>query len=96
MSGGYFDYKEYHIGVIAAEIKYILDNFDEFEDLLEDKSKKEEVLARLKEGYFTMLMAKIFATRIDYWLEGDDSTESFIKRLDNEINELKEKENELA
>ena len=94
MSGGYFDYKEYHIGVIAAEIKYILDNFDEFEDLLEDKSKKEEVLARLKEGYFIMLMAKIFATRIDYWLEGDDSTESFLKRLEKELKDIKD--NELA
>ena len=91
MSGGYFDYKEYHIGVIAAEIKYILDNFDEFEDLLEDKSKREVVLAKLKEGYFIMQLAKTFATRIDYWLEGDDSTESFIKRLDKEISELEEK-----
>ena len=91
MSGGYFDYKEYHIGVIAAEIKYILDNFDEFEDLLEDKSTREVVLAKLKEGYFIMQLAKTFATRIDYWLEGDDSTESFIKRLDKEISELEEK-----
>lgn len=88
MSGGHFDYKEYHIGVIAAEIKYILDNFDEFEDLLENKSKKEEVLARLKEGYFTMLMAKIFATRIDYWLSGDDSTETFLNRLENELKNI--------
>ena len=91
MSGGYFDYKEYHIGVIAAEIKYILDNFDEFEDLLEDKSTREVVLAKLKEGYFIMQLAKTFATRIYYWLDGDDSTESFIKRLDKEISELEEK-----
>ena len=91
MSGGYFDYKEYHIGVIAAEIKYILDNFDfvEFEDLLDDKSKREEVLTKLKEGYEIMLKAKIYATRIDYWLEGDDSTNSFLQKLEDEIEETK-------
>ncbi len=89
MSGGYFDYKEYHIGVIAAEIKYILDNFDVFEDLLDDKSKREEVLTKLKEGYEIMLKAKIYATRIDYWLEADDSTNSFLQRLEDEIEETK-------
>jgi hypothetical protein len=50
----------------------------------------EEINKRMREGIEVLKKAYIYAHRIDYFLSGDDGEDSFIQRLDEELNKLKE------
>jgi hypothetical protein len=43
----------------------------------------------MKEGIEALKRAQIYAHRIDWLLSGDDGEESFLRRLEEELNELK-------
>lgn len=54
----------------------------------------DETIEKFKEGYWKLREAQVFAQRIDWLLSGDDSEDSFRKRLKEDIEELeKEKQN---
>jgi hypothetical protein len=99
MSGGAFEYTECQINYL------IIDTIEEIlnrqglpkpkHDLWEGEDKNyetysEEVNKRMREGIKVLKKAYIYAHRIDYFLSGDDGEESFIQRLEEEINKLKE------
>ena len=104
MSGGYFDYKQYHIDDMVDSIEREL-NYQGKEkpkdELYHDKeyylkypeeklypSYPEEVQEKLKEAIRALKIAAIYVRRVDWFLSGDDGEENFIKRLEKELNDL--------
>lgn len=55
---------------------------------------KEETIRELRKGLDILRQAEVYARRIEWLLSGDDGDESFIKRLHNDLAELKDVENE--
>ena len=121
MSGGYYEYAQYHINDIANAIEeYINGHSLDEEDIndyiksrwLEDKEKEyirknkhtkpnsfdynKETIKELKKGLAILRKAYIYAQRIDWLLSGDDGEESFHKRLKKELDNLKNKKNEVS
>lgn len=112
MSGGHFDYMQYHIRQIADDIENVivknkveipkekLDKYAYNEDgTIDDWNKyyycfPEDVIEKFKEGYWKLREAEIYAQRTDYLLSDDDGEDSFRKRLNEDLEELRvEKEN---
>ena len=48
----------------------------------------DEVINKLKEAVKSLKQAKIYVTRVDWLLSGDDNETTFFKRLDEELKEL--------
>lgn len=48
----------------------------------------DEVIKKMKEGIEILKKAQIYAHRIDWLLSGDDGEESFLKRLEEDLNGL--------
>ena len=48
----------------------------------------DEVIEKFKEAVVILRKAAIYAHRIDYLLSGDDGEESFLKRLQEELEQL--------
>ena len=121
MSGGYYEYAQYHINDIANAIEeyingYSLDEEDindyiksrwleaqEKEYIRKNKHTKpnpfdynKETIKELKKGLAILRKAYIYAQRIDWLLSGDDGEESFQKRLKEELDNLKNKKNEVS
>ena len=86
MSGGHFDYKQYYIGEIADEIARIVK--DEEERDFADRHYESTSLNAMKEAYRVLLKAEVYAERIDWLVSGDDSDETFAKRLHKELSEV--------
>lgn len=49
----------------------------------------DEVIKEFKRGYYILRLAEIYAQRIDWLLSGDDGDETFIERLAEEKQKLK-------
>ena len=94
MSGGAFDYDQYRLGYIADSIE---------ERILKNKEKPDywwgewkgqvypdEVIEEYKKAIAYLKIALCYAQRVDWLISGDDGDDSFLKRLDQELNELKE------
>jgi hypothetical protein len=100
MSGGTFDYKQFQIVLIVDEIQEYIDKNGRLktqEELQEgyawDKSTHhhkypDEVIDKFKEAVKILKQAKIYATRVDWLIAGDDSEKDFFKRLDEDLKEL--------
>lgn len=87
MSGGYFDYQQYHITDIADSIQSVLDAD------LEEKpwyDYREDTKEEFKKAIKLLREAAIYAQRIDWLLSGDDSEDSFHERLQEELKEIEE------
>lgn len=101
MSGGHFDYKQYWINDIADSIELELDrqgkekprdelyyNKEHYDEYPEDKfypTYSIIVQEKMKEAIKQLRIAYVYVRRIDWFLSGDDSEESFIRRLDEEL-----------
>jgi hypothetical protein len=48
----------------------------------------DEVIEKMKEAVKALKIAQIYAQRVDWLLSGDDGEESFLRRLEEELNEL--------
>lgn len=81
MSGGHFDYNQYRISSVADDIKQILLNPEEKEWYV----YSEETKARMKEAVDLLELAAVYVQRIDWLVSGDDSEESFHRRLKEEL-----------
>ena len=86
MSGGHFDYKQHYIVDIADEIARIV-KAEEARDC-PDRYYESGSLDAMKEAYKVLLKAEIYARRIDWLVSGDDSDETFAKRLYKELSEV--------
>lgn len=107
MSGGHFDYKQYHIDEIARSIeiklerqgkekpKYdLFDNSEYYEKYPEEKyyyTYPKNIQKKMREAIKYLKIAAVYAQRVDWFLSGDDGEESFIERLNEELNDLKKK-----
>ena len=100
MSGGHFDYYQYHIREIAESIQEELDQqgqaipksslrygYSDQEQLFYEtySPKVQEIFI---EAVKALKTAYVYAQRIDWFLSGDDGEESFLKRLEDELKEL--------
>lgn len=89
MSGGHFQYDQWKIGSIADEVEQlIITNDSEELDRWGDRkfsSFSAETIEEFRKGLSILRLAHIYAQRIDWLVSGDDSEESFHKRLNNDI-----------
>jgi len=104
MSGGKFDYKQYQINEIADSIESELAKQGKVkskEDLFcsaeyynvypEEEiyhTYPEIVQEKMREAIKQLRIAYVYAQRVDWLLSGDDSEETFIERLNEDLNKL--------
>lgn len=105
MSGGRFDYQQYRIRDIADSIQEEINHNNEpwfpkdTQYSWEQKCNEEftgqrysdETIKEFKNAVKYLHIAEIYAQRVDWFLSGDDSEESFHKRLKRDLNELETK-----
>ncbi len=80
MSGGHFDYWQYHIGTIADKIEEEIDqNKDrpDWWDNWEGARFSDKTIAEFRKGVEILRKAEIYANRIDWLLSGDDGERSW-------------------
>jgi hypothetical protein len=100
MSGGTFEYRQYQIGYIADVIEdSILNNGKERPekprydwDSTHYPEYPDEIIDKFKEAVKIIRTAQIYAQRIDWLMAGDDGEESFLKRLQEDLEELKQQD----
>ena len=84
MSGGAFNYNDYHITGIADQIEeFIRDNED-------NQVYSEATIQRFREAVKLLREAGVYVHRIDWLVSCDDGEESFHKRLERDLERLKE------
>jgi hypothetical protein len=104
MSGGHFNYDQYRIETIADTIQSLIDKNGkektkeerswEYYDFSKDHDNfhyeyPAEVIEKFKVAVEILKRAQIYAHRIDWLVSGDDGEETFLKRLENDLNNLK-------
>lgn len=98
MSGGQFEYKEWHIEDIAESIQCILDRQGKEipkedrwgDDHTHYETFSEEVQQIMREGVEHLRKAYVYAKRLDYFLSGDSGEESMLERIKFELQKLEE------
>jgi len=92
MSGGHFEYAQYHIGEIADSIEELVRTNDSTE---KDEWGSEighhypdDIIEKFKEAAHTLRRAHAMAQRVDWLVSGDDGEEAFRKRWDAELSDL--------
>ena len=91
MSGGYFEYQQYHLQDIVdklREIKVKIENDEEFYQY----DRKEELLREISNGLDYLNLAGIYTQRLDWLFSGDDGEDSFFERLGEEVDGFWESE----
>lgn len=88
MSGGYFDYKQYHIQDIKDLIQEMIDNNDIPDGDGYTRQYSKETIWEFQEAVEHLKIAYLYAQRIDYLRSGDDSEESFHTRLKEDVEKL--------
>jgi cell fate (sporulation/competence/biofilm development) regulator YmcA (YheA/YmcA/DUF963 family) len=91
MSGGTFDYSQYRIIDIIETIQSHINRQGEkidYKYVDEHQIFEPDVLKRLQDAIKCLKKAYVYAQRVDRFLAGDDGDETFIWRLDKELNEL--------
>lgn len=93
MSGGAFDYIQYRIEDIIERIQDEINENEIKPDWITDEEwEKEgkriyskETIKEFKKGIKLLKNAETYAQRIDWLISGDDSEESFHKRLKDDL-----------
>lgn len=92
MSGGYFDYWQYHIARIADDVDTLIRNNDnnELNEWGDTRGShySVEVIEKFKEALICLRQAEIYAQRIDWLVSADDDEDSFLERLQEELSAL--------
>lgn len=94
MSGGRFQHQQYSIWQIAEEIQHVIDVNDD-ETLTEWGDRRRRgyppaVIDRFHEAVRALKIAYTYAQRVDWLLSSDDSEESFLERLDDELGKIQD------
>ena len=99
MSGGHFDYVQYRISDIVESIERVIErnnippsktekkysSWDEDDERYEFSDK---TINEFNNAIRYLKLAQVYAQRVDWLLSGDDSEESFHKRLKEDTNGL--------
>jgi len=103
MSGGFFEYKQYALEDIKEQIEQIIEQVNTKPDLVDMVAgeftlynyveDKESFNLGCKTAMFYLDMAQVLVQRLDWFLSGDDSEESFHKRMSEEVQEVLETHN---
>ena len=102
MSGGRFNYDQRRIGYIAEAIIDEINKSGRKKTRQELNSEywigdiqdpchykyPDEVIAKFKDAVNILNIAEVYAHRIDWLLSGDDGEESFLERLDEDLEKL--------
>jgi len=86
MSGGHFDYQQYRLNDIAEELRRTIAKCRqkrEYYDYYSDKFINDMV-----DAYHKSKELEVILNRIDWVLSGDDSEESYIERLAEDMSEI--------
>ncbi len=110
MSGGKFLYKQYEISNIVYEIEEMLNNQGadiprdelgrntDYYEFHPEEAKypvySEVVQNMFKLAILNLRVAFAFTHRIDYFLSGDDSEDSFLNKLNEDLEEVIKNDNE--
>lgn len=100
MSGGRYEYKQHHIRDIYETIESTLEQQGKHAGLAWHgepstyENYRPDVEQAMKEGVKILKKAYIYAHRIDWFLSGDDGSDNFLLRLDEELQILKGQDNE--
>lgn len=100
MSGGHFDYKQNQIEHIVDSIQRTIEenkkevkDSDRWHEVWDDRiyyyDYPDEVIEQFKIAVHKLREAKIYATRIDWLLSGDDGEQTFLERLKKDLENLK-------
>jgi hypothetical protein len=84
MSGGAFNYNDYHITGVADQIEEIIRNNED------NPEYGELTIQRYREAVKLLREASVYVHRIDWLLSGDDGEDTFHKRLERDLERLKE------
>jgi len=92
MSGGYFAYRDRHIGDIADTIARLVQENQSTErdsdGRLIGRAYPPEVIAHFGDAVAALRKAEVYAHRIDYLLSCDDGEESFLRRIRKDLDAL--------
>jgi len=100
MSGGHFEYMQFHIKNIADTIESVIRkngepkeeddiySWDIENESFEHYKYPNNVIKEFKKAVKILKQAEVYAQRIDWLLSGDDGNETFIERLNEELNKL--------
>ena len=73
---------------LAKEPYFGADYYKEYPEALNHHKYPDEVIEKFKEAVRVLRMAEIYAHRVDWLLSGDDGEETFLTRLENELEKL--------
>lgn len=92
MSGGHFNYQQYKISEIADEVERLIACNDSKET---DRWGETigygfdaRVIEKFQEGLRILRQAEIYAQRIDWLVSADDGEDSFLRRLQEDLEKL--------
>ena len=89
MSGGFYEYKQYVLDEIADSIQLEIEQNDSTEDdgYGHDRGRHYAplVIDMMREAVMALRIAYIYAQHVDWLLSGDDSEDSFLRRLDEDL-----------
>ena len=80
MSGGYWDYGQYKINDIIDDLIKIDSNATEIMD--------ERMKLNLSKLIHSLEIASVHMQRLDWYLSGDDGSDTYHKRLESELSEF--------
>jgi len=90
MSGGHFDYQQYRMHDVAEQIKEAIERNDTPDEYDYCANYSKETLNKFRKAIELLTEAEAYAQRIDWLLSGDDSEESFHRRLKEELDAISE------
>jgi hypothetical protein len=90
MSGGYFEYNQYKLEVMAEEIESLIENNNKphtniYGEIKEARYLDSEIIEKFKEAAYNLRRTREMLQRIDWLLSSDDSEQSFKKGWEKEI-----------
>ena len=93
MSGGAFEYKQYHIEQLIEDMELLLERVDKeptdsFEcDSLKNYINDKDSFKKIVEKNIDLLRKSyIYTQRLDWFISGDDGEETFYERLEEDFN----------
>lgn len=90
MSGGYFEYNQYKLEVMAEEIESLIEynntsHKNIYGEIMAARNLDSETIEKFKETAYNLRRTREMVQRIDWLLSSDDSEQSFKKGWDEEI-----------
>jgi hypothetical protein len=105
MSGGHFNYVQYRLEEEVEKLKNIIEKnnvamtseeirdsyffFGDLDETFYHSQYSDKTIEEMKKGLEYMSKAAIYLQRIDWLVSGDDSEESFLERLKEDLEGIK-------